>query len=528
MIADKFINILPINSESLKLLIGSTLTALTLFYGGFYNIAYSQDLVYSNPFLISTDPNMLSTMAASALDKNGKLHIVFVGWYYEQGATDDVASEIFYTNNLSGEFSEPEKLPKAELPFPGSAPYDFYYSKEPTIAVGSSGTVHVSYYRTEFQLGGASWICYTNNKNGDFSVPKILYYDPTDWYSRYYSYGRNIMLASGLDSDSIHIVFDGNIGTGHGGARYSVGLNGNFKVPRTITQRSGEPTIKFDNEGIPNIVYWINSDTTDILSNVNLVTSKILGGRFSSPTILFESNSWSTNENAFAFDQFDSAYIVFRYLPGGAGATQMHYIKGIAGQYTPAVQLPTNTGVSLMYAIDIGNNQTEYIAYKQAAYYQSLGFMYNDGSGFHDISPTDYDKYGFMSAGPQWFTLDKDNNMAYFVYTTGKIYMVTIDLNTISAVNTQKELSREFRLSQNYPNPFNPTTTIKYSLRNPSNVILKIYNLSGQEIETLINEFHTTGDHEITWQPQGLSSGIYFYKLQAGKFSDTKKLILQK
>lgn len=71
------------------------LTALALFYGGFYNVVYSQDSIYSDPFLISTDPTMISTMAASALDKNGKLHIVFVGWYYEQGAPDNVASEIF-------------------------------------------------------------------------------------------------------------------------------------------------------------------------------------------------------------------------------------------------------------------------------------------------------------------------------------------------------------------------------------------------------------------------------------------------
>jgi len=413
---------MPIKSEFLRLLIGSTLTALTLFYGGFHNVAYSQNLIYSDPFLISTDTNMISTMAASALDKNGKLHIVFVGWYYEQGATDDVASEIFYTNNLSGEFIEPEKLPEAELPFPPSVPYDFYYSKEPTIAVDSSGTVHVAYYRTEFQLAGVSWICYTNNKNGDFSVPKILYYDSNVWHSEYYSYGRDIMLAAVLYDDSIHIVFTGNSGTGHGGARYSVGLDGNFKVPVTYTRESGTPTIMLDNEGIPNILYWINSDTTVSYSNVNLAISKILNGQFTSPTILFESNSTSSWENAFSFDQYDSAHIVFRYLPGGAGAIQMHYIKGIAGNYTPAIQLTTNTLVSLMYSIDIGNNQTEYIAYKQAADHQSLGFMYNDGSGFIDISPTDHFKYGFMSAGPQWFTLDKDNNMAYFVYTTGQIY----------------------------------------------------------------------------------------------------------
>ena len=86
----------------------------------------------------------------------------------------------------------------------------------------------------------------------------------------------------------------------------------------------------------------------------------------------------------------------------------------------------------------------------------------------------------------------------------------------------------KFSLSQNYPNPFNPSTTIKYNLNQSSKVTLKIYNLSGQELETLINEFQVAGEKEVTWQPKGLPSGIYYYRLQAGDFSETKKLILQK
>jgi hypothetical protein len=404
-----------------------------LFCFVFLAVTYGQNTIYSNPLLISTDPDMISTMAACALDKNGCLHIVFVGWYYEAGAPDDVASEIFYTNNLGGVFMEPVKLPKAEIPFPPSFEDDFYYSKEPTIAVDLNGKVHVAYYRTETQLNGSSWICYTNNKNGNFSVPEILYYNPLVSNSEYYSYGYGIMLAADTDNDSIHIVFDGNIGTGHGGARYSTGLDGNFKVPRTITQRSGKPKIRLDNEGIPNLVYWINSDTTNSTSNVNLVTSKILGGKFSPPAILFQSNTWTMMESAFTFDQFDSAHIVFRYLPGGAGAVQLHYIKGKPGHYTPAVQLPANTSVSLMYSIEVGKNQIEYVAYKQASSFQSLGFMYNDGGGFKDISPSDYMKYAITSAGPQWFALDKEKNLGYSVYTTGQIYLVTVNLNKPSA-----------------------------------------------------------------------------------------------
>jgi hypothetical protein len=91
-------------------------------------------------------------------------------------------------------------------------------------------------------------------------------------------------------------------------------------------------------------------------------------------------------------------------------------------------------------------------------------------------------------------------------------------------------------LLQNYPNPFNPATTIKYHLNKSNFVILKIYNIAGQELETLFNGFQSNGDYQLVWQPKGLPSGVYFYRLQVGdpstgsgqRFSETKKLILQK
>jgi hypothetical protein len=83
-------------------------------------------------------------------------------------------------------------------------------------------------------------------------------------------------------------------------------------------------------------------------------------------------------------------------------------------------------------------------------------------------------------------------------------------------------------LYPNYPNPFNLTTTIKYHLLQPGHVTLKIYNITGQEVATLVNSFQISGDHETIWHPQGLPGGIYFYRLQVGEFSETRKLILQK
>jgi len=88
-------------------------------------------------------------------------------------------------------------------------------------------------------------------------------------------------------------------------------------------------------------------------------------------------------------------------------------------------------------------------------------------------------------------------------------------------------------LEQNYPNPFNPSTKIKYSIppniqREISNVSLKVYDVLGNIVATLVNEEKPAGNYEIEFDASNLSSGIYYYRLVTGSFTDTKKMILLK
>ena len=85
-----------------------------------------------------------------------------------------------------------------------------------------------------------------------------------------------------------------------------------------------------------------------------------------------------------------------------------------------------------------------------------------------------------------------------------------------------------YALEQNYPNPFNPTTTIRYGLPNRSHVTLTVFNTLGQAVAVLQNGEQETGYHEVKCDGSRLSSGVYFYRLQAGVYLDTKKLILTK
>jgi hypothetical protein len=94
--------------------------------------------------------------------------------------------------------------------------------------------------------------------------------------------------------------------------------------------------------------------------------------------------------------------------------------------------------------------------------------------------------------------------------------------------SSEAVVPHELGLAQNYPNPFNPETTFSYSLPQSDFVTFTIYNLFGQEIAKLVNSAQAAGDHQIKWTAKGLPSGIYFYRLQSGNHSETKKLILQK
>jgi L-ascorbate metabolism protein UlaG (beta-lactamase superfamily) len=97
-----------------------------------------------------------------------------------------------------------------------------------------------------------------------------------------------------------------------------------------------------------------------------------------------------------------------------------------------------------------------------------------------------------------------------------------------TGVIVKKTAPSRFELNQNYPNPFNPSTRIEFSLPGSSFVSLKIYNMLGKEVSTLISENLQAGNYSRQWNAISLSSGIYFYQLQAGKYTDTKKLILIK
>ncbi|HET6273079.1 MAG TPA: T9SS type A sorting domain-containing protein [Bacteroidota bacterium] len=118
------------------------------------------------------------------------------------------------------------------------------------------------------------------------------------------------------------------------------------------------------------------------------------------------------------------------------------------------------------------------------------------------------------------------NSSGYVFAGTGGGGVFRSVQSTTSVEQIDHELPTAFSLKQNYPNPFNPSTSIQFSVPRTEFVTLKIYNILGKDVATLVSKNLSAGTYETEWNAQGFPSGVYFYRLQAGAFIQIKKLIL--
>ncbi|MDX9925423.1 MAG: T9SS type A sorting domain-containing protein [Ignavibacteriaceae bacterium] len=131
---------------------------------------------------------------------------------------------------------------------------------------------------------------------------------------------------------------------------------------------------------------------------------------------------------------------------------------------------------------------------------------------------------GFAKARDIVFT-DKDNG--WVLCDGGKLFKIE-NASVITSIAAEEKIPENFLLYQNYPNPFNPTTNIEYDLPNSSQVSLKIYNIIGEEIRKLVDEYQSLGKQKVTFEARGLPSGVYIYRLTAGDKIYSRKMIYTK
>jgi len=122
------------------------------------------------------------------------------------------------------------------------------------------------------------------------------------------------------------------------------------------------------------------------------------------------------------------------------------------------------------------------------------------------------------------YAVIKYDSLGNVLYTIDE----TLSDNLSNRNITEQNSPDQYVLAQNFPNPFNPNTKIYYSIPKEGNIRISVYNISGQLIADLVNEFKATGQYEIEFDGSSYASGIYFYKIESGEFSDTRRMILAK
>ena len=205
----------------------------------------------------------------------------------------------------------------------------------------------------------------------------------------------------------------------------------------------------------------------------------------------------------------------------------------ITPSYPGYVFAGTSGGV--FYTSNNGNNWISFNSGLTDTYIHTLAF-----AGQVIFTGTDFDGvFRSTNLGGNWIAMNEGlSNTTVWVLTTAGQYLYAGTngngvfkraLTELVSVNNSSEVFPEnFSLTQNYPNPFNPVTKIKYSLKEQSIVKLSVYDASGKMIENLKDGMQSKGNFEVEWNAVNYSSGIYYYKLEAGNYSETKKMILVK
>jgi predicted GH43/DUF377 family glycosyl hydrolase len=170
-----------------------------------------------------------------------------------------------------------------------------------------------------------------------------------------------------------------------------------------------------------------------------------------------------------------------------------------------------------------------------AASRNKIGYAYSEDG----IKWTKHDKNPILEAGPSYWDYqsvaaptviyrDSIFHMWYSGWSAGQAVNVGYAISFLDTTILKSPSMNTYRLNQNFPNPFNSGTHINYNLPIKSHVLFKIYDLLGREITTLEDNVKEPGDYMLDWNAEGVSSGIYFYRIVTESFSDSKKMTLKK
>ena len=298
----------------------------------------------------------------------------------------------------------------------------------------------------------------------------------------------------GLSNDYFSVYFI-DYNTGFAGGKYDVVVKTTNGGMNWVSKPGAICGVTF------NDVYFFNANTGFVIgSKINKTTN---GG-----------------DNWYICNLFNEEYMSIFFV---------NYTTGYINAYSGNIYKTTDSGENWFYISTINQGLN-------SIFFTSLNTGYTCPGG-HDVHKT-------TNGGLNWFQQNTGPSNYYysvfflnentgFVAGDDGVILKTTNGGNVFIHNITNEIPDKFSIYQNYPNPFNPTTKIKFDIasdvkRKTSDVKLIIYDITGREIQTLVNESLHPGTYEVTFEGSKLASGVYFYQLRSGDFINTKKLIILK
>lgn len=218
-------------------------------------------------------------------------------------------------------------------------------------------------------------------------------------------------------------------------------------------------------------------------------------------------------------DNFDSVMVGFNIVETNGLYSFANYITLADANSLGGIFISSDNGQSWSKLIYNKNMRSIYIGKEGTLLAGALDSIYYSNNYGISLTSISYQLKDMNYVTE--ITTDINNIIFFGTYIEG---LYEIDL--ITGIDDEINLINKYYLSQSYPNPFNPITKIKFSIPQSEVIQIKIYDVLGKEIQTLLNEYKTTGSYEVDFDASSLSSGIYFYRMISGSYSETKKMIL--
>ena len=316
---------------------------------------------------------------------------------------------------------------------------------------------------------------------------------------------------AGSNGDMITVDKDSGIGTILGPSLYS--------EVRSLAVNPSNNILYGLVSGNTNEIVRVNASIGDSYTLFTIEIPLLSGIDFDTSGTLYASHQ---NGNIYTIDLSNGNYSLV--------TTATHALNAIAFNPTTnelwgAIRKTFGSGKDSIYTIDLSTGEATPIGVT------GFGILTNDMAFDEDGK-----LYGVTGASNQEgkiFEINQTDGSGTLIgtgigfnHTMGIAF--SINGPVVSVEGEKSVLPKEFSLKQNYPNPFNPSTVIEYSVPATSDVKLVVYNLLGQKVITLVNETKAVGNYKVSFDASGFTAGVYFYRLQAGSFDQTKKMILLK